>query len=370
MADPAYNGGGLIGFDETTTGGNTNSGNNSSTPNPPKSPPPIPTPPKQSNPPQPKPQKTILDELSSVSKPITPSKKPASKNIREIIDDGVVEKQAVGNFEENGSIRLSGKYPQNFVDVPKYDLSKINVIQDSEVDFNFILCLKDGEESIPRLFATKNFYVTLLANYNEGNPFGVNDIIEEKNIVVVDIKPLKEKVEDLRIEELNLDINLSNDGDKKYVEVLRHLFVHSNYEKDSVKGLEANPTYTDIELLRYISWVVSKPAQKYDERLIPAEQLGDFNGYDEELPAEDEPSNQTNNQTDNNGNPTDPSPNRYPPIGRRGVEDEEEVLYNGILWSWSEDTESWEVENANGFDPNNAGGGNTGGNYVGWNPPD
>jgi len=363
MDKPAYNEGGLIGFDETTTGGNNNS-----TPKSP--PPPIPTPPRQSNPPQPKPQKTILDELSSVSKPITPSKKPASKNIREIIDDGVVEKQIVGNFEENGSIRISGEYPQNFVDVPKYDLSKINVIQDSEVDFNFILCLKDGEESIPRLFATKNFYVTLVANYNQGKPFGVNDIIEEKNIVVVDIKPLKQKVENLRIEELNLDINLTTTDEKKYVEVLRHLFVHSNYEKDSVKGLEANPTYTDIELLRYISWVVSKPAQKYDERLLPAEQLGDFNGYDEELPTEDEPSKKIEDEKDDDGNSADPSPNRYPPIGRRGVEDEEEVLYNGILWSWSEDTESWELENANGFDPNNAGGGNTGGNYVGWNPPD
>ena len=291
MADPAYNGGGLIGFDETTTGGNTNSGNNSSTPNPPKSPPPpIPTPPRQSNPPQPKPQKTILDELSSVSKPIGTSKKPASKNIREIIDDGIVEKQIVGDFEENGSIRISGEYPQNFVDVPKYDLSKINVIQDSEVDFNFILCLKDGEESIPRLFATKNFYETLVANYNEGKPFGVNDIIEEKNIVVVDINPLKQKVEDLRIEEINLDINLSNEGDKKYVEVLRHLFVHSNYEKDSTKGLQANPTYTDIELLRYISWVVSKPSQTYSERLLQASQLGDFGVREKVTPTETEPS--------------------------------------------------------------------------------
>ena len=349
MTDPAYNRGGLIGFDETTTGGNTNSGNNSSTPNPPKSPPPpIPTPPRQSNPPQPKPQKTILDELSSVSKPITPSKKPASKNIREIIDDGVVEKQIVGNFEENGSIRISGEYPQNFVDVPKYDLSKITVIQDSQVDFNFILCLKDGEESIPRLFATKNFYVTLIANYNQGKPFGVNDIIEEKNIVVVDIKPLKQKVEDLRIEELNLDINLTTTDEKKYVEVLRHLFVHSNYEKDSTKGLQSNPTYTDIELLRYISWVVSKPAQKYDERLLPAEDLGDFKGYNEETPSEGEPSKKIEDEKDDDGNSADPSPNLYPPIGRKGVEDEEEVFYNGKTWTWFEDTETWNITNSDG----------------------
>jgi len=324
MADPAYNEGGLIGFDGTTTGGNTNSGNNSSTPNPPKSPPPpIPTPPKQSNPPQPNPQKTILDELSSVSKPITSTKKPASKNIREIIDDGIVEKQVVGDFEENGSIRLSGEYPQNFVDVPKYDLSKLVVIEDEEVDFNFILCLKDGIESLPRLFVTKDFYELLIKNYNEGNPFGVNDIIEEKNIVVIDIAPLKSKIENLRIEELNLDINLSNSDEKKYVEVLRNLFVHSNYEKDSTKGLQANPTYTDIELLRYISWVVSKPSNNYEERLLQAKELGEF----EETTTFD---------------------NRYPPIGREGVEDEEEVIYNNQTWVWLDDEKFWSTYDKNG----------------------
>lgn len=301
----------------------------------------------------------ILDKLKSdgieaVTKEVESPRKPPSKNIREIIDDGIVEKQVVGDFEENGSIRLSGEYPQNFVDVPKYDLSKIVVIEDEEVDFNFILCLKDGEESLPRLFATKDFYELLVKNYNEGNPFGVNDIIEEKNIVVVDIKPLKEKVENLRTEELNLDINLTTTDEKKYVEVLRHLFVHSNYEKDSVKGLEANPTYTDIELLRYISWVVSKPAQKYDERLLPAEDLGDFKGFEEEVPSENEPSKKIEDEKDDDGNSTDPSPNLYPPIGRRGVEDEEEVFYNGKTWTWFEDTETWNITNSDG-DPKGGG---------------
>ncbi|MGB0417781.1 MAG: helix-hairpin-helix domain-containing protein, partial [Acholeplasmataceae bacterium] len=43
-------------------------------------------------------------------------------------------------------------------------------------------------------------------NYNNNQPFQTNDIIQEKNIVVIDIKPLKEKVEDLRNQELELDI--------------------------------------------------------------------------------------------------------------------------------------------------------------------
>jgi len=356
MADPAYNGGGLIGFDETTTGGNTNSGNNSSTPNPPKSPPPpIPTPPKQSNPPQPKPQKTILDELSSVSKPITPSKKTTSKNIREELDDGEILKQVVGDFEEKGSIRLSGEYPQNYVDIPKYDLSKINVIDDDEVNFDFILCLKDGADSIPKLFSTKLFYDTLISEYNKNQPFGVNDIIEEKNIVVIDIKPIKEKVENLRTKELLIKLGSTSDGEQ-YVEVIRNLFVHSNYQTDGENGLKANPTYTDIELLRYISWVVSKPAKNYNERLLDVSELGEFTKY-KLLADDDEPSNQIDNESDEDGNPADPSP-LYPPIGRKGLDDLDIAFYNDERYSWNEQEQKWEPINDNG-------GGGSGGNFNG-----
>jgi len=51
----------------------------------------------------------ILDKLKSdgieaVTKKIEAPIKPASKNIREIINDGIVEKQVVGDFEEKGSI--------------------------------------------------------------------------------------------------------------------------------------------------------------------------------------------------------------------------------------------------------------------------
>ncbi len=252
MADPAYNGGGLIGFDSTTTGGNTNSGNNNSTPNPPKSSgPPFPIPPpKENTPPPPKPQESILDEVSSVSKPIKPSPKPVSLNLRESLDDDEIVKQVVGDFSQNGSIRLSGQYPQNYVDIPTYDLSKLNIVSDPDVDFNFVLCLKNGQDSIPKLFVTKRFYVTLTSNYANNRPFGVNDIIEEKNIVVIDIEPIKQKVESLRIEELNTDIDLTSvqESERKYVEVLRNLFVHSNYSKNDLNRLEANPTYTDIEI--------------------------------------------------------------------------------------------------------------------------
>ena len=379
MADPAYNGGGLIGFDSTTTGGNTNSGNNNSTPNPPKSSgPPFPIPPpKENTPPPPKPQESILDEVSSVSKPIKPSPKPVSLNLRESLDDDEIVKQVVGDFSQNGSIRLSGQYPQNYVDIPTYDLSKLNIVSDPDVDFNFVLCLKNGQDSIPKLFVTKRFYVTLTSNYANNRPFGVNDIIEEKNIVVIDIEPIKQKVESLRIEELNTDIDLTSvqESERKYVEVLRNLFVHSNYSKNDLNRLEANPTYTDIELLRYISWVVAKPSNNFDERLIPAELLGDYKDFPEnDTPASDEPSNQIDNGSDDDGNPAETTSNSYPPIGRSGVEDEEEVYFNGKTWVWNEDDEVWEILDVNTGEPlppnnGNNGSGNTGGGGPGGNDP-
>lgn len=348
MAEPAYNEGGLIGFDETTTGGNTNSGNNNSTPKSP--PPPIPTPPV--NPPPTQPSEPIpsdiLKDITSESKP--PSKKKGDfRSIREILnkDTEVVEKQIVGNFPEIAKIRLYGKYPQNFVDVPKYDLSKVNVLLDQDINFDFILCLKDGLDAEPQLYAAYNFFKTLMDEYKvDGSPFAVNDIIEEKNIVVIDIKPIKEKVEFLRRKELSINLNRNEVAGQ--VEVRKNLFVYSNYDVGSEGVLVPNPSYDINELIKYITWVVTKPAGNYDDRLIPVDELGDFDGYTPEDDAEDDsPSTQTNTQTDDNGNPTDPNPNRFPPVGRRGVQPGETVLFNGKYWEWDDINEEWIIDTTN-----------------------
>ena len=109
MAEPNYNQGGLIGFDETTTGGNTNSGNNSSAPQEPINPP-IPTPPVT-----PKPTKTSepistdkLKDFTSVS--VKPNEGIKTKRtLREILneDDETIEKIAIGDFSEKGKIRIA-----------------------------------------------------------------------------------------------------------------------------------------------------------------------------------------------------------------------------------------------------------------------
>ena len=47
-----------------------------------------------------------------------------------------------------------------------------------------------------------------------------------------------------------------------------------------MQRLVATPTYELSELIKYISWVVSKPSGDYDERLLPANELVIGGGYE------------------------------------------------------------------------------------------
>jgi hypothetical protein len=282
------------------------------------------------------------NNISVVSSAIVEPQLQLERSVREIIDDdGVVTKFRANNITQNGFITLYGNYPQNQVDIPKFDLSSINVINDDEVTFNFILCLKDGETTEPKLYATSETFDNLQQNYNDSNPIPVNSLIHQRKIVIIDIAPLKTKVDELRIAELNLDINLSNVGDKEYVKVFKNLFVNSNFETNNVNGLVANPTYTIIEILRYISWVVSKPAQNYNNRILPADTLGQWGAFETEEPSETTPSTPVNQNVDTNNNPAPPPLPTYPPIGREGLYDEDTAFYNGKLYLWDADATQW-----------------------------
>ena len=327
MAEPAIGGNNLVGFDN-------NSNQNISVP--------IgrPFPIEPSTPPTTIP--TENTNVTAVSQPIA-ERSNVENNIRGIENpEGEIIRVRIASFTKNGIIRVTGRYSQNYFDFDSYDLSVLNVIADEEVDFKFILCLKDGDLSIPQLYATKTLYETLVASYQYGNAIGVNDIIHERNIVVIDLQSLKQKVEDLRVKELSLDINLTNVSERNYVHVFRNLFVNSNYETNESNGLTASPTYNLIELFKYISWVVSKSSNNYDERLIPADLLGEFNNFEiTQIPAEDEPSTQVNQNVDTNNNPAPPPLPTYPPIGREGLYDEDTAFYNGKLYLWDADATQW-----------------------------
>tara|TARA_B110000977_G_scaffold15008_1_gene18513 strand:+ start:150 stop:1241 length:1092 start_codon:yes stop_codon:yes gene_type:complete len=311
---------------------------------------------------------------NQITSPLNKFGKKPYRSIRSIFNPKLeqIDKLIVGTFpKRDEDIRLyqnegdlvsnvESKYPKNYVDISMYDLSTITSLDDQDINFDFILCLKDGIEGIPDLYSTKRFKDELTKQYLEGRPFEVNHVINERNIIVVDIKPLKEKVEALRKKELS--INLNRNEINGQVEVRRNLFVYSNYKKGSDGTLEAVPTYDMKELIKYITWVVSKPAANYDDRLIPTPDLGDYDGYlpETDIP-EDSPSNETNTTVDDSGNSTPNStsntkttPPNYDPIGRPGIAANETVLYNGTYYEWDGNDEKWEIDienNGNGNVP-------------------
>jgi hypothetical protein len=352
----------------TSNSGNTNSNTSNTSTNNPLSP--IPTPPPSA---AASPQTSQKSSKSSIIEKLTGSTRNKKKRFRSIRQNlnpisEEIDYQVIGDFDVNGSIPLyvdskepetpisigltndptKAKYTQVNVNVVKYDLSKIQTTDNPDINFDFVVSLKDGLDGIPQLWATDKFLKALEAEYTKGKPFGVNDIIEKKNIVVVDIKPLKEKVEALRKKELS--INLNRNEIKGQVEVRKNVFVNSNYKVGADGSLEAIPTYEIEELLKYLSWVVSKPSSNYDDRLIPTNELGDFDGYskEEDIP-EDSPSEQTNTSTNENNEAVSSPISLYPPIGRKGTTANETVFRDGKYWEWDGEFESWiEDTGANG----------------------
>ncbi len=282
-------------------------------------------------------------------------------------DDEVIIKESVGDFNINGLITLyrdslipeeksvgttwdsrRAKYPQISIDFDRYDIeSSITIVDNPDINFDFILCLKDGTEGIPDLYATKKLMDILADDYYNQKPFAVNSVIQKENIVVVDIKPLKERVEALRAKELSINLNRNEIAGQ--VEVRKNLFVYSNYQVGSGGVLEATPTYDIIELIKYISWVVTKPAANYDDRLIPANTLGDFDGYssEEDIPT-DSPSEQTDTQTTDTGDTPPPPPGQYTPIGRMGTSVGETVFKDGDYWEWDAEFGTWILDRGAG----------------------
>ena len=354
----------------TPNSGNTNSGNDA--PPTQNTPTPIPVTPTE---PIPNDILTTIEDLDGDGyvESVRPDSQSGGLQFRSIRDrfsedDEVVIKESVGDFNINGLIRLyrdslipeeksvgttwdsrRAKYPQISIDLDRYDIeSAITIIDNPDINFDFLLCLKDGTEGIPDLYATKKLMDILADDYYNQKPFAVNSVIQKENIVVVDIKPLKEKVEALRAKELSINLNRNEIAGQ--VEVRKNLFVYSNYQVGSGGVLEATPTYDIIELIKYISWVVTKPAANYDDRLIPANTLGDFDGYspeEESVPA-DSPSEQTDTQTTDTGDTPPPPPGQYTPIGRMGVAAGETVFKDGDYWEWDAEFGTWILDRGAG----------------------
>jgi uncharacterized membrane protein YgcG len=291
----------------------------------------------------------ITTETSQIETGVT-EQAVDSSNLRRVPDDdneGSYLQIRVGKFDRDGFIVISGEYPQNTVSIPKFNLSDINKLNNQNALFNFILVIKNGSESEPDIYASNKVYSELIENYNQNNPIPTNYIIHERKIVVIDIKPLLESIEDLRAMELGINLN----GGNGFVEVYRNLMVYSNYEADGTNGLKANPEVRLVELIKYISWVISKPAAKYDDRLLDTTVIGSYKDYitsDNEEPDSDTPPEETTQQ--------------YPPFERPGAYNGESMVNNSIEYIWSELLDKWVIYNDEDTQSGNTGSGNQSGN--------
>jgi uncharacterized membrane protein YgcG len=291
----------------------------------------------------------ITTETSQIETGVT-EQAVDSSNLRRVPDDdneGSYLQIRVGKFDRDGFIVISGDYPQNTLSIPKFNLSDINKLNNQNALFNFILVIKNGSESEPDIYASNKVYSELIENYNQNNPIPTNYIIHERKIVVIDIKPLLESIEDLRAMELGINLN----GGNGFVEVYRNLMVYSNYEADGTNGLKANPEVRLVELIKYISWVISKPAAKYDDRLLDTTVIGSYKDYitsDNEEPDSDTPPEETTQQ--------------YPPFERPGAYNGESMVNNSIEYIWSELLDKWVIYNDEDTQSGNTGSGNQSGN--------
>ena len=278
-------------------------------------------------------------QITIDSEPINSMQRFVSVNqfqFRGIDMDGVDPYQ-VTQFQQSNTVRVFGKYIENFLDVPQYDLSELNVVNDDEIQFNYILSIADGEGSIPVSYCTPAFIDKLNSQLNLRRPYGVNELLHQRSVVYINIAPIKALIDDLRLTELGLDIDITNSDERTYVKVLRNLFMISNFKVDSVSGLTANPTEFIKPLIEYVAWVTSKPSGDYKNRLLPADYIGDFRGM--LTPSYNDPSNLTDIELNYDD---------YAPIGRKGSVDEEEALYNGKYYSWDEELQIWERVNETG----------------------
>jgi len=219
----------------------------------------------------------------------------SSINLRRILDgDGTYSTIKVGDFTEVGKIKLYGDYVQNSVDLPKFDLSQVVSLNTNIANFKFILSLKNGDEA-PKLFANKDVMIDMIAKYGRKEPIPVNYLINQRKLVVIDLEPLNLLTEQMIATELSINLN-SN----KNVEVSRNLFTYTNYVSDADGNLVANPSYDLNELIKYISWVVTKPNQNYNERLLAPNVIGEWVSTINTDSGEDEPSTDTTNIPDTN----------------------------------------------------------------------
>lgn len=153
------------------------------------------------------------------------------------------------DFKKSGEIVLTGDVETNKIKFDRYSLDDIKAVD--SVTFEFILRLATFSGQF--YFTSTTFKNKLEAAYNDNLPYMALEALKPGSVVSVDLRPILDSLSDYSREE-------QKDG----VIVKYNTFVDAAGNVDFTKILE------------YIDWVVSKPPTNYDDRIIPAETLGNW----------------------------------------------------------------------------------------------
>lgn len=163
------------------------------------------------------------------------------------------------------TIRLNGKFTQNFVDFELADLSIIEIVEGTS--FKFIVELKFGEDEdeFIGLFTSPVYYQDLLNSKEDNNPYPLQNGFNELFTVKFNINKLTELYNELKEAETELDVKMN-----------RNIL----YRFDSVNEYD--------HLIKYIDWTVSKPALNEIgvQGILPVNTLADYT-YAQYVPDND-----------------------------------------------------------------------------------
>src|SRR6056300_313776 len=151
------------------------------------------------------------------------------------------------NFSTKGEIVLKGEYPQNEISFDRFSLSEIKAFDN--ISFQFILQIADN--SGVKYFTSKNFLGKLQNANKRSEPYLPLEALNPASIVRVDLRQSLNGLDEQRILEQTDGANVSFNT---YVDI--------------------NGTIDYQRLVEYIDFIVSKPPEEYDNRIISAESLG------------------------------------------------------------------------------------------------
>lgn len=153
------------------------------------------------------------------------------------------------------TIVLNGVYPQNKLEFEIPPLGEIEVIDGTQ--FRFVIALRNDRDDVDiiGLYTSPTFFTEMVTSINENNPYFTQNGVNPQFLVSFYINEIIPDY--IEYTELEKEIG---------VEVSRNIFLLNNGE------------YNFDELIKYIDWVVSKPAlnERTVNAVLPVPTLGDY----------------------------------------------------------------------------------------------